>query len=103
MPDEYTPTTGDIRAGYSWDSYHDEPSEANEEVFDRWLAAHDAQVQAEALRELKLSIEWGAWPGGLPDVEGVLRLIDRRAAELLVTEESESYTPEKIRKEHDAV
>lgn len=61
MSDEYTPTIAQVKEGYSLRGWVDEP-EAQEEKgwqaqyrrgaeFDRWLAEHDRQVKAEALRE----------------------------------------------------
>ena len=55
----YTPTTATIRAEYAgrveaWEMTHAEQEAARaEEVveFDRWLAAHDAQVAAKAVRD----------------------------------------------------
>ena len=55
----YTPTTATIRAEYAgrveaWEmTYAEQEAARAEEVveFDRWLAAHDAQVAAQALRE----------------------------------------------------
>ena len=38
---DYTPTTADVRHAYV--------SARSEEEFDRWLAAHDAEVAAQAL------------------------------------------------------
>ena len=65
--DEYTPTTGEVRRFFvegkseemhaaSWiDRYAGE--------FDRWLAAHDAEVAARALREAA-EAAYDEWPGG---------------------------------------
>lgn len=55
-PEVYTPTTDDVRHGYcdwmgtqaTWDERADQ--------FDRWLAAHDAQVRAEALRQANAAL-----------------------------------------------
>ncbi len=46
----YTPTTDEVRASYAVDGIG-APSLANGHRFDRWLAAHDAEVRAQALRE----------------------------------------------------
>lgn len=50
--ERYTPTTGEVRAGYV--DYRDQtswtlPSDANAE-FSRWLNEHDRDVKAQALR-----------------------------------------------------
>lgn len=49
---QYTPTTKKVRLGYAvsaiWPSATD-PERAAE--FDRWLAAHDAEVSAQGFRE----------------------------------------------------
>lgn len=56
---EYTPTTQDVRAAWidahrvpAWGGRIDAEGRPRERVreFDRWLAEHDAQVAAEALR-----------------------------------------------------
>lgn len=57
MSEPYTPTTEDIRAAYENRAIIGPPAMAAdyEEAaaqFDRWLAAHDAKVKAEALREV---------------------------------------------------
>ena len=60
----YTPTTATIRAEYAgrveaWEmTYAEQEAARAEEVveFDRWLAAHDAQVAAQALREAVASL-----------------------------------------------
>ena len=46
----YTPTADEVRASYAVDGIG-APSLANGHRFDRWLAAHDAEVRAQALRE----------------------------------------------------
>lgn len=44
---EYTPTTDDVRAYYVWAKSRRVSRERGAE-FDRWLAAHDAEVAAVA-------------------------------------------------------
>ena len=51
----YTPTTDEVRASYAVDGIG-APSLANGHRFDRWLAAHDAEVRAQALREAVVSL-----------------------------------------------
>ena len=51
----YTPTTDEVRASYAVDGIG-APSLANGHRFDRWLAAHDAEVRAQALREAVASL-----------------------------------------------
>lgn len=50
---EYTPTTKDVREVwiYAQDITHDEGEDFHGAEFDRWLAAHDAEVQAQAVAE----------------------------------------------------
>lgn len=54
MPSEYTPMTENVRLGYA---YRERRSDGNKHhpgllaEFDRWLAAHDEQVRADAARE----------------------------------------------------
>ena len=51
----YTPTTDEVRASYAVDGIG-APSLANGHRFDRWLAAHDAEVRAQALNEAITSL-----------------------------------------------
>lgn len=47
--DEYTPTTDVIRDAWvdsRWDQYGERPASEFFDEFDRWLAAHDAEVAA---------------------------------------------------------
>ncbi|SNS43379.1 hypothetical protein SAMN06309944_0237 [Micrococcales bacterium KH10] len=61
---EYTPTTEQVRDAYSFDpvaEYHDPITPhhvINGRAFDRWLAAHEAEVKAEALREAVKDIDY---------------------------------------------
>ena len=50
-----TPTTDEVRASYAVDGIG-APSLANGHRFDRWLAAHDAEVRAQALNEAVASL-----------------------------------------------
>lgn len=65
---EYTPTTKDVREVwiYAQDITHDEGEDFHGAEFDRWLAAHDAEVQAQVVAE---EPEWGiahvATPGSV--------------------------------------
>lgn len=54
---EYTPTTDEVRRAYGdarcVNPYEDHDSGCPEErEFDRWLAAHDAEVRADAIAEV---------------------------------------------------
>lgn len=52
--DEYVPKTQEIREAYRYETGGDGCSVRGDEAypeFDRWLAAHDAQVKADALNE----------------------------------------------------
>lgn len=51
----YVPTTEEVRASYAVDGIG-APSLANGHRFDRWLAAHDAEVRAQARREAVASL-----------------------------------------------
>lgn len=51
----YVPTTEEVRASYAVDGIG-APSLANGHRFDRWLAAHDAEVRAQALNEAVASL-----------------------------------------------
>lgn len=56
---QYTPTTDNIRTLFSARTGDADP-------FDRWLAAHDAEVRAEASREpseAQVEIAWRTWLG----------------------------------------
>ena len=51
----YTPTTDEVRASYAVDGIG-APSLANGHRFDRWLAAHDAEVRAQALAPIRAAL-----------------------------------------------
>jgi hypothetical protein len=62
MTQDYTPTTDEVRRGFRADpskyEYAETPEyidenwwELNKLAFDRWIAAHDAQIRAEAWDE----------------------------------------------------
>ena len=54
MNEKYTPTTEKIKLAYSGlheKNYYDFTFMQREENFDRWLAAHDAELQADAWDE----------------------------------------------------
>ena len=59
---EYTPTTEQIRATYAAGESEGTPEDYAE--FDRWLAAHDAEVRAGAVAE---EPEWGIANAKTPD------------------------------------
>ena len=50
----YTPTTEEVREAYGY--WSDSGPHAPPDEFDRWLAAHDAEVRAQALRETIASL-----------------------------------------------
>ena len=50
---DYTPTTAEIRAGWMDSGTHEERDAAE---FDRWLAAHDAEVKAKALAPIRAAL-----------------------------------------------
>ena len=51
MSDERTRTTKEVRDGYAYDSYSGDVDPYYELRFDRWLAAHDAEMRNAALEE----------------------------------------------------
>ena len=77
MADEYTPTTGYVRDAYChvhqgvMGERGDAAHEKFHAEFDRWLAAHDREVAAKALRDAAALVFVG-WSGGYVD-EGVAR------------------------------
>lgn len=60
---EYTPTAEQVRERYVYDEWVDD--EARGPEFDRWLAAHDAEVRAAALHEAAEFIQ--PWNYDRPD------------------------------------
>ena len=56
---EYVPTTKEVRSDYQWGVHAcgccAERRPEDVEAFDRWLAAHDAEVAATALEEMAAS------------------------------------------------
>ena len=58
MSADYTPTTDDVRDYYGNGQVPEE--------FDRWLAAHDAEVASKALRDAADAWQTGGWANGLP-------------------------------------
>ncbi len=47
----YTPTTDEVEHRYAYDELYSMDCEADHHAFRRWLAAHDREVRAQALRE----------------------------------------------------
>lgn len=64
---EFSPTTTDVRNGYSYDpeaEYYDPLTNHtlnNRRAFDRWLAAHDAEKDAEIERLRAVIAETAKW------------------------------------------
>ena len=56
----YTPTTDEVRASYIWSTMLLTQSRAVDGIgahrFDRWLAAHDAEVRAQALAPIRAAL-----------------------------------------------
>lgn len=80
---EYTPTTGEMRAsymGFAAGLLSIEP-EVAAASFDRWRAAHDAKVKAEALREAAET---------LPNL-GYNAELSIQGGELVIDREMEAY------------
>ena len=67
MSDERTRTTKEVRDGYAYDSYSGDVDPYYELRFDRWLAAHDAEIRNAALEEAAVIVRnnfgrsWVAW------------------------------------------
>jgi len=62
--EEYVPTTEQVRTGYATGAYRFLTGTSYSlAAFDRWLAAHDAEVAARALREAA-EAAYDEWPGG---------------------------------------
>ena len=75
MTQEYTPTTEKVKQAYSGlheKNYYDFDATQREENFNRWLAAHDAQIRAKALTlsDDELSILEGAYSDEIERNEG---------------------------------
>lgn len=68
MADEYTPTTDKVRAAYLTSRTREVPRKVGDVMaeFDRWLAAHDRAVKAEALREAADAWQVGGWSNDIP-------------------------------------
>lgn len=72
MSDAYMPTTEEVReaiAEWAWSRrmFRPELAVSDNKEFDRWLAAHAAQVRAEALREVQGAIACLSAPDGSAD------------------------------------
>lgn len=49
----YTPTTDEVEHRYAYDELYSMDCEADHHAFRRWLAAHDAEVRAQALAPIR--------------------------------------------------
>jgi len=80
---KYTPTTEVVKVRYAigHGGLSDDVEDARAEDFDRWLAAHDRQVQAEALRAHYRRVS-RFMPPGLVDRATVLADLDDYATRL---------------------
>ena len=47
MSDEYTPTTKEVRESFYIHTFNRDMEHLRAEAFDRWLAAHDAEIHRE--------------------------------------------------------
>lgn len=61
----YTPTTDEVEHRYAYDELYSMDCEADHHAFRRWLAAHDAEVRAQALRDAADALD--AYQGDVPD------------------------------------
>lgn len=91
--DEFTPTTDDVRGCYAETQtggefgYMDN-GEAGSADFDRWLAAHDAEVKAQALKDAADAVdsEGHHWSGA--SAHAFFRFADK------LRERADDLTPE---------
>jgi hypothetical protein len=87
MTNEFTPTMGGIRDCYVYMLDDGNSSSGRHEAlreFNRWLAAHDAEVAATALREAADSLEAWETVGGRYLVAACANRLRDRADELTV-------------------
>ena len=81
---DYTPDTDEVRSGYQWDNEYRGPE------FDRWLAAHDAEVAARTLDEAGEAFATGEWAdaflaGDVEDDVSAVRATDSWLADRAAT------------------
>ena len=58
MSDDYTPTTDVVRDAVTFPRRRlGEPRDMTEAEFSRWLAAHDAEIRAEALAPIRAALD----------------------------------------------
>ena len=57
MSDERTATTKEVRDGYAYDGYSEDIDPYYELRFDRWLAAHDAEIRTATLDEAAVIVK----------------------------------------------
>ena len=80
----YTPTTDEVEHRYAYDELYSMDCEADHHAFRRWLAAHDAEVRAQALREAADWLDGFEGPGGRASAHDragreIIRLLRERA------------------------
>lgn len=80
----YTPTTDEVEHRYAYDELYSMDCEADHHAFRRWLAAHDAQIAAQALREAADWLDGFEGPGGRTSAHDragreIIRLLRERA------------------------
>ena len=57
MSDDYTPTTDVVRDAVTFPRRRlGEPRDMTEAAFDRWLAAHDAEIREQALAPIRAAL-----------------------------------------------
>ncbi len=66
MNDDDAPTTPEVRDSFDWYDRNQADPMISTADFDRWLAVHDAEVAAGALREAADAWQTGGWANGLP-------------------------------------
>ena len=80
----YTPTTDEVEHRYAYDELYSMDCEADHHAFRRWLAAHDAEVAAQTLREAADWLDGFEGPGGRASAHDragreIIRLLRERA------------------------
>lgn len=94
---DYTPTTDEVREdfAYPWEGFKQD-REGRMAVFDRWIAAHDREVAAQALRwaaERILPYSGIGLANGAPRADVSAWLMDRAARLTTTTEDDRCNIP----------
>ena len=83
MSDDYTPTTDVVRDAVTFPRRRlGEPRDMTEAEFSRWLAAHDAEIRAEALAPIRAALDGHPACDVHPDDDPVSRGWKRAVADV---------------------